>query len=705
MMAHMTLTTESAMTELESKTLATTLYVSMFGRAPDTGGLAYWTEKLQGGLSLTDTIGYFLNSTEGQAIYNADSSASNFVTSLYSSVLNRASDVGGSSFWAGRLLELGDRVELIEQFITSVQSSTGTDNQLLQNRVEFGLSFAASASGNNAAAAKSLLSTITSDPASVATAKSENAALDNPVTPTPAPAPTPTPTPTPSQDHFTAGFDFGDLQFGGDATGEITMSWSGSTATFTRETYTATVNFTHVGVHFTLAKGQTLAASVADVSKLLSYGWISVLVSTAGTLKLTDTTLAASDVLSFDSRSPVMLDVTSATTLTGNVKDIALVQAAVAAKTLTLSSTVNLEVTDVASGFTGTDADAINATGSNDVLTITDVATSYVHMLNISGFETIHLNGGTTEISLPATPDSGSVVTTSAPVNVVLGLGKTTFTGSAGNDSIQADSGANVLTGGGGDDYFHLTNSTAEAPTTITDLNTGDSLVTTNSTVIANNIVDFKATSLTSLDGNVTFKTSDVGGFIDLSATGGSPTSGTATLLGGIGNDTLIGGSGNDVLIGGAGRDTLKGGSGANIFTFAAADFSATDAAGLILAADQITDWSVGPGNKIHFGTALANVEHAQTATAGTASISSDGRATFDLNDNTLALQLAAVATAVNTDAVGTAVTFEFGSDAYVFVVGDAAAGIQAGDALITLTGVSSSGTVLIGGDLTFAPV
>ena len=59
----------------------------------------------------------------------------------------------------------------------------------------------------------------------------------------------------------------------------------------------------------------------------------------------------------------------------------------------------------------------------------------------------------------------------------------------------------------------------------------------------------------------------------------------------------------------------------------------------------------------------------------------------------------------VSGNTVGTAVTFEFGSDAYVFVVGDAAAGIQAGDALITLTGVSSSGTVLIGGDLTFAPV
>lgn len=46
------------MTELESQTLATILYVSLFGRAPDKGGLAYWSQKLQGGLSLQVAIGF-----------------------------------------------------------------------------------------------------------------------------------------------------------------------------------------------------------------------------------------------------------------------------------------------------------------------------------------------------------------------------------------------------------------------------------------------------------------------------------------------------------------------------------------------------------------------------------------------------------------------------------------------------------------------
>lgn len=47
---------------------------------------------------------------------------------------------------------------------------------------------------------------------------------------------------------------------------------------------------------------------------------------------------------------------------------------------------------------------------------------------------------------------------------------------------------------------------------------------------------------------------------------------------------------------------------------------------------------------------------------------------------------------------------FESGSDAYIFVVGDATAGIQAGDVLIKLTGGSSYGLILKGGDITFAP-
>lgn len=172
------------MTELESKTLATTLYVSLFRRAPDKGGLDYWTEKLQGGLSLRDAIGYFLDSNEGKSLYGTNTSAATFVDSLYQNVLNRTSDAGGSEFWQGRLIELGSRNEMVEQFITSIQGSGSTDHQLLQNRVEFGLSFAASKSGDNVSYAKSLLNSITSDPASLNIAKLVNASLDNPPAPT-----------------------------------------------------------------------------------------------------------------------------------------------------------------------------------------------------------------------------------------------------------------------------------------------------------------------------------------------------------------------------------------------------------------------------------------------------------------------------------------------------------------------------------------
>ena len=171
---------EIDMTELESKTLATTLYVSLFGRAPDTGGLAYWTEKLQGGLSLQDTIGYFLSSDEGKALYGASSSASTFISSLYQNALNRTTDAGSSEFWQGRLSELGSRNEMVEQFINSIQGGSGADKQLLTNKIDFGLSFSASKSGDSAIYAKILLANVTSDPASLNLAKLVNEYVDNP---------------------------------------------------------------------------------------------------------------------------------------------------------------------------------------------------------------------------------------------------------------------------------------------------------------------------------------------------------------------------------------------------------------------------------------------------------------------------------------------------------------------------------------------
>ena len=168
------------MTDQESRNLATTLYVSILGRAPDKGGLDYWAGKLEGGLALRETIGYFLNSDEGVAQYGFGVSAATFVTNLYQNILNRTADAGGAAFWAGRLGEVGSRAEMVEQFITSVKGGTGTDAQLMKNKVDFGLSFAESKSGDSALYAKILLANVTSDPASLNLAKLVNEYVDNP---------------------------------------------------------------------------------------------------------------------------------------------------------------------------------------------------------------------------------------------------------------------------------------------------------------------------------------------------------------------------------------------------------------------------------------------------------------------------------------------------------------------------------------------
>ncbi|MDB5455542.1 MAG: hypothetical protein JWP92_1127 [Caulobacter sp.] len=184
--------------------------------------------------------------------------------------------------------------------------------------------------------------------------------------------------------------------------------------------------------------------------------------------------------------------------------------------------------------------------------------------------------------------------------------------------------------------------------------------------------------------------------------TGGA---GADVLVGGGGADVINAGAGNDSITGGLGADVMSGGAGTNtfVFTAAGADFTAATAAALITAADTITDWSAGTTNKIDFGaTTLSSSIHAAAAISGTANVTATGLATFNTADNTLALKLAAVVAAVGTDAIGTSVIFADGADSYLFVVGDATAGVQAGDALIKLTGVAAStGLTFTAGDIT----
>jgi hypothetical protein len=76
-------------------------YQQLLGRAPDFGGLQYWAGQLQLGMSDETLQALLLASPEGYARAGNDNTA--WVDSLYQSLLGRAADAGGESYWVGQL--------------------------------------------------------------------------------------------------------------------------------------------------------------------------------------------------------------------------------------------------------------------------------------------------------------------------------------------------------------------------------------------------------------------------------------------------------------------------------------------------------------------------------------------------------------------------------------------------------------------------
>ncbi|MTW05461.1 hypothetical protein GM668_25590 [Duganella ginsengisoli] len=169
----------------------------------------------------------------------------------------------------------------------------------------------------------------------------------------------------------------------------------------------------------------------------------------------------------------------------------------------------------------------------------------------------------------------------------------------------------------------------------------------------------------------------------------------------GDGSDQLISTGDGAVFDAGGGPDLLTGGSKQNTFQFASANFKADSAQALLKAADTITNWENGADNKINFGVKLSITSHSENVRPGSASISPQGLATFDVADSSLESKLNAVVSAVGADAVGTAVAFNHGADAFLFIVGNANAGVQNGDGLIRLNGVTAKEVVIKNGVIT----
>ena len=80
------------------------LYDTIFDRAPDAGGLEYWTGVMGQGHTLPAIAGGFMQAPEFAATYGQPTNRA-FVESLYENILDRPGEEGGVAFWTGALDE------------------------------------------------------------------------------------------------------------------------------------------------------------------------------------------------------------------------------------------------------------------------------------------------------------------------------------------------------------------------------------------------------------------------------------------------------------------------------------------------------------------------------------------------------------------------------------------------------------------------
>jgi hypothetical protein len=151
------------------------LYVSMFGRAPDGEGLAFWAGLLRSGHSTADVANMMFDTAPARAYYPGALSHEGIVHSFYVNVLGREPDAEGLAFWTDRMeLPGASTGSVIDEIIGVVAGYAGADPAglesaaLFENRVTVGQYYGEH--NASVAAAVAAMDGVTSDPATVVAA-------------------------------------------------------------------------------------------------------------------------------------------------------------------------------------------------------------------------------------------------------------------------------------------------------------------------------------------------------------------------------------------------------------------------------------------------------------------------------------------------------------------------------------------------------
>ena len=167
------------------------LYIAYYQRPADPAGLKYWADQIEAsGGDASAVVSAFANSPESQALYSTidTNTIGSVIDAIYLALFNRAPDPAGKLFYINGFNS--GRFSPGDIALSVLNGATDDDNTAIQNKVQVanqfttqvdgrsladpdfgtGTSFSATYSGDtDAQAARDLLKTVTSSPASVLT--------------------------------------------------------------------------------------------------------------------------------------------------------------------------------------------------------------------------------------------------------------------------------------------------------------------------------------------------------------------------------------------------------------------------------------------------------------------------------------------------------------------------------------------------------
>jgi Ca2+-binding RTX toxin-like protein len=125
------------------------VYTTLLGRDADAGGEAAWLNVLAQGASRADVIAGISGSNEGQGA-SASADDSDFVKALYTSVLGREADDAGLDSWVAALTAGVDRASIAQDISSSAESSAKSASDFIDELYTNALGRTADAEGKAA---------------------------------------------------------------------------------------------------------------------------------------------------------------------------------------------------------------------------------------------------------------------------------------------------------------------------------------------------------------------------------------------------------------------------------------------------------------------------------------------------------------------------------------------------------------------------